>query len=282
MKKYNVGNTQITPLSDGTLIFDRDSFFNDQEDVDWEPYPQYHGKNFYLNLGCLVIQTPTKCILVDTGLGQLDHGSIQPLNHELTQPSGQTLLKELNEMGLDSDDIDIVFITHLHIDHVGTNMTKTPSGWSPTFPSAIYMAPNADWQLFSKMINKKPFSYLKQQVLPLLESSILELFEGERHLSPEVKTIPTPGHTPGHTSLSIESEGEKAIVVGDAIHIPPQLNETEWSPRGDRDKKLSAKTRQQLVRTIEKEHATIIAGHFPAPGMGKIRTVNSRRKFQSF
>ena len=50
MKKYHFGNTEITPLSDGKLLFDRNSFFNDQEDIDWEPYPEYHDKNFYLNL----------------------------------------------------------------------------------------------------------------------------------------------------------------------------------------------------------------------------------------
>ena len=276
MKKYHFGNTEITPLSDGKLLFDRNSFFNDQEDIDWEPYPEYHDKNFYLTLGCLLIKTPTKCILVDTGLGQLDHGAIQPLDHEAIQPLGQTLLKELNNMGLNPNDIDTVLITHLHIDHVGTNMTQTDSGWIPTFPNATYMAPNADWQLFSKMINKKPFYYLKQQVLPLLDLSILELFDGETYLSQEVKTIPTPGHTPGHTSLSIESQGEKAIVVGDAIHIPPQLNEPEWSPRGDRDKKLSAITRQQLIKTIEQESASIVAGHFPSPGVGKIKNINSK------
>ena len=161
-------------------------------------------------------------------------------------------------------------------------MTHTDSGWIPTFPNATYMAPNADWQLFSKMINKKPFYYLKQQVLPLLDLSILELFDGETYLSQDVKTIPTPGHTPGHTSLSIESQGEKAIVVGDAIHIPPQLNEPEWSPRGDRDKKLSAKTRQQLIKTIEQESASIVAGHFPLPGVGKIKNIDSKRIYEAF
>ena len=274
MKKYGVGNTQIIPLSDGRLIFDRDSFFNDQEDSDWEPYPDYHSASFDLNIGCLVIQTTNRCILVDTGLGQLDHGLIQPL--------GQTLLKELHVAGLDPADIDIVFITHLHIDHVGTNMTETDSKWIPTFPNATYMAPAADWKLFSKMIDKKPFSYLKQQILPLLESSLLELFEGQKKLSPEVKTLPTPGHTPGHTSLLIESNREKAIVIGDAIHIPPQLNEPHWSPRVDRNKELSAKTRQQLVRTIEEEKASIVAGHFPAPGIGKFKTINSKRTYLPF
>ena len=273
MKRYRVGKTTIIPLSDGKLIFDRNSFFYDQKDSDWQPYPEYHRASFDMNIGCFVIQTPSRCILVDTGLGQLDHG--------LTQPSGQTLLKELGKVGLDPADIDTVFITHLHIDHVGTNMIRTDLGWVPTFPNATYMVSDVDWQLFGKMIDKKPFTYLKQQILPLFEFSLLELFEGERELSPEVKTIPTPGHTPGHTSLLIESDDEKAIVVGDVIHIPPQLNETHWSPRVDRDKNLSAKTREQLVKTIEEEHASIVAGHFPAPGIGNILTINSKRTYVS-
>ena len=71
-------------------------------------------------------------------------------------------------------------MTHLHLDHVGTNMTKTSEGWKPTFPHAKYMVSKNDWSHFSRMVKRKKFEYLNEQIQPLIDSGTLDLFDGER------------------------------------------------------------------------------------------------------
>ena len=71
-----------------------------------------------------------------------------------------------------------------------------------------------------------------------------------------------------------------AVIVGDAAHIPPQVEQPSWSPAPDRDKKLSAMTRESLMDLIERENALIASGHFPKPGFGEIIKINSRRYYK--
>jgi glyoxylase-like metal-dependent hydrolase (beta-lactamase superfamily II) len=158
-------------------------------------------------------------------------------------------------------------------------MTLTEEGWSPTFPNAKYFVSNKDWKLFSRLLNTKSFKYIKEQVSPLIELGLLNRFEGEISLTDEIRTLQTPGHTPGHNSLLISSNNEKAIITGDAIHIPIQFNHPDWSPSIDRNKSLSVKSRQLIIDYIEKEHALIAAGHFASPGFGNIIKVNSKKTY---
>ena len=272
MNLVKVGNFDVYSVSDGYMVFRRDMFFPELTIEAWSPYPSYSLPDFEMNIGSFVITGAGKTILVDTGLGKLDH--------HIEQPIQQTLLTELETFKLSPNDIDIVFLTHLHLDHVGTNMTNESGGWKQTFPNARYMVGKSDWEMFSRLADKPGFQYIKEQVQPLLSNGSLHLFEGKISLVKGVTTMPTPGHTPGHSSLLIESEGETAVIIGDAAHIPPQVEQSSWSPSPDRDKKLSAKTRSSLMAFIEKENAIIASGHFPKPGFGKIIKINSRRFYQ--
>lgn len=267
-----VGEFNIYSISDGYMIFDKDTFFSELSVESWKPYPSYQAPKFEMNIGSFVIIGADKTILVDTGLGKLDH--------RIEQPVRETLLSELESLAINKNDIDIVFMTHLHLDHVGTNMTEENGLWRKTFPKAQYMANKSDWELFSRMINKPAFKYIEEQIQPLLSSGDLHLFEGEISLTEGVVTFPTPGHTPGHTSLLVESEGHKAVIIGDAAHIPPQVEQPSWSPSPDLDKNLSAHTRSNLMNFIEKQNALIASGHFPKPGFGKIINLGSSRTYE--
>ena len=273
LNSAKVGNFDIYSVSDGYMVFQRDIFFPELTAEAWRRYPSYSSLEFEMNIGSFVITGASKTILVDTGLGKLDH--------HIEQPVQQTLLPELESFKLSPDDIDIVFLTHLHLDHVGTNMTNESGDWKQTFPNAKYMVDKSDWNMFSRLADKPGFQYIKEQVQPLLSNGSLHLFEGEISLVEGVKTMPTPGHTPGHTSLIVESEGETAVIIGDAAHIPPQVEESSWSPNPDRDKKLSAQTRSSLMDFIEKQNALIASGHFPKPGFGRIIEIDSKRSYKA-
>ena len=271
IKDIKVGDTVIYSVSDGDLTFEKNVFFNAQSEEDWKPYSDYHDSKIGMNVGSFIIHTDSRTVLVDTGLGKLDH--------HLEQTARETLIGEIDAAGFQPQNIATVFLTHMHMDHVGTNMTETDHGWVPTFPNARYVVSKADWTLFGSRVNTRPFAYLKEQIQPLIDADVLDLIEGEINITDEITTLPTPGHTPGHTSLLISSAGEKAVIVGDAAHVPPQIEETHWSPAPDRDKDKSSESRSMMMDLIEKEHALVASGHFPSPGFGNIVRVNSRRKF---
>jgi glyoxylase-like metal-dependent hydrolase (beta-lactamase superfamily II) len=97
----------------------------------------------------------------------------------------------MESKGVSPDEVDIVVFTHLHGDHVGWNLT---ADGKPTFPRARYLAPQADWDLFRQNPQSNP---QMQVVVPLEQMGLLELVSGERTITSEVSTYPTPGHTPG-------------------------------------------------------------------------------------
>ena len=105
---------------------------------------------------------------------------------------------------------------------------------------------------------------------PLEALGCLELFDGAHTLSASLTALPTPGHTPGHTSVVISSNGEHGIVFGDAAHVPAQTEETRWSPKADMDPERSTVSRRDLMDRVERDDAMILSGHFPAPGYGRL------------
>ena len=281
-----VGNVEIVALSDGSIRFAPSDFFPTIPEEAWAPYSDdlTPEGDMIMNLGSFLLRSEGKTLLIDTGLG-IDTGHLDTLD------MGK-LLTDMQAKGISRDEVDIVAITHLHIDHVGWNFlydddgTDTQQAGSspaseversgeprPTFANARYWVSNADWRVFTRgALRKRP--YIPAQVLPLEEQGILELFEGEQAITSEITTLPTPGHTPGHTSFLISSQGEHAIITGDAIHARAQAQETHWSPRADSKPDVSAESRHSLLDRIERDNAMLISGHFPA----RLRHARPRRR----
>jgi glyoxylase-like metal-dependent hydrolase (beta-lactamase superfamily II) len=269
-----VGNVEITSLSDGLLTFDSREFYPSVSEEAWEPYRDQMTPEGLLtmNMGSFVLRSEGKTVLVDTGLGKSQPGSAVP---------GGLLLEDFAARSIPVEEIDMVVTTHLHGDHVGWNLTREGDTYRPTFPNARYWVPRADWDLFTRRAGMQVFSHILHQVVPLESLGILELMEGEQQLTSEISALPTPGHTPGHTSVLVSSQGESAIIFGDAAHIPAQVQETDWSPRPDTDPELSRVTRRNLMDRIERDGSLIVAGHFPAPGFGRIVRLKERRYWQA-
>ena len=272
--RVDVGNVQITSLTDGHLAFTPDNFFPSVPSEAWEPYKDYltsDGK-VVLNVGSYLLRSEGKTVLVDTGLGPADRG--------FEGSQGGLLLDDLKSKGIRLDEIDIVLITHLHVDHVGWNFIWDDDVSRPTFPNARYWVPRADWDVYTRRAGMSAFSYIKEQVIPLQDVGALDLIDGEQAITDELTAIPTPGHTPGHTSLLVKSQGETGMLLGDAIHVPAQVQESDWSPRADADPVESSKVRLELIEQAERDGSLFVSGHFPAPGFGRLARQNGRRYWQ--
>ena len=259
--KTRVGNVEIISLSDGTFTPLAANVFARVTKEQWDKYPgavDSEGK-LTTNLGAFALRSEGKTIVIDTGAGA---GGV---------------VRELEAKGVDVDEVAMVAITHLHADHVGWNITK---GGKLSFPNAQYWIPKADWDHFTKADVLSNVGHVKDQVVPLQDLGALNLIEGETDLTGEIRSISTPGHTPGHTSYAITSSGQKGYILGDVVNFPFQVQETAWEIAFDGDHALARKTREAMLATLEGEGAVVGAGHFMPPSFGRIVRGDGRRYWQ--
>jgi glyoxylase-like metal-dependent hydrolase (beta-lactamase superfamily II) len=254
LKSIVVGRVDITALTDIEGAFFRlDQIFPGVMEDQWEPYLQLYPWAFADRetlrgrVGSYVLRSPEGTVLVDTGVGPQAMGA------------GGKLLVELERAGVHPEGVDTVFLTHLHGDHLGWSVK--PDG-EPVFPEARYVTQAAEWEISAP--------YLGRAVASLDDLGVLELLDGEEPVGEELTAIPTPGHSPGHSSLLVSSGGEQALVSGDAIVHPAQATEPTWNVHFDLDKEQAARTREMLLAWLEADGITVAAGHIPGSGFGRV------------
>jgi glyoxylase-like metal-dependent hydrolase (beta-lactamase superfamily II) len=227
--------------------------------------------HFTLNIGAFAVRSDGRLILVDTGIG----------NKNRTEFRNGILPENMLAAGISPDDVDLVLITHLHVDHVGWNTIERDGAWVPFFPRARYVIQRREWEYWTQPEIAARTQYVEDSVLPLQSSGQLDLIEDVTSVTPEITTVPTPGHTPAHVSIAIVSEGERALITGDVAHHPVQLTEWEWGVAFDLDPDQARATRQQLIERVERERELVIGTHFPAPGFGRLVRLSGRRIWQA-
>ena len=284
--RITVGNVEIIGLTDseGDFPFALSALFPSVQASDWEPFRQRYPEVFrgldtwYNHYGCYLVRSEGRTILVDTGVGsRATNPGIAPM---LQEGDGR-LPFELVAHGIRPDDVDTVFFTHLHIDHVGWNLSQYGPDPKAAFPRARYLAHRADWEHFQRPEQQEPFKYWDETLGPLKTLGIIDLLDGERVLTGEVTAIPNPGHTPGHMVLVIASQGEHAVIMGDAAIHPAQITELDWGVIFEWDQGRAAQSRRDLFDKVEADNATLVACHFPTPGFGKLVRAEGRRYWQS-
>ena len=271
--KLTIGNVEITSVTDGLLAFDLCNFFPEIPAENWEPYADHltadHKVQF--NLACFVIRSEGKTIAVDTGLGP---------KVDADTPWGE-LMDNLKANGIQPEDVDMVVLTHLHRDHVGCNLLSKDGKYAPTFPNARYWMSTKDWEAcHDPALVETRFPNAPECVWPLEDLGLIEFMDGEVALTSELTTLPTPGHTPGHMSIMINSGGQRGIILGDVLHNTVQVHETDWVSRADIDPAQTRITRRDLMERLEREGIPVAAVHMPAPGYGKIVRLQDRRIWQ--
>ena len=187
---------------------------------------------------------------------------------------------DLKEKGIGINEIGIVAITHIHPDHVGWNVIEENGKVRLTFPKARYLIPKGDYDHFRQpgILEKAP--HMTSQVLALEPLGAMEVTDGETSLTSEVTLVPTPGHTPGHVSVDIYAQGQRAFILGDVINFPAQAHETHWELIYDTDHKLARSTREAVLERLEKNGSVVGMGHFRPPSFGRLIRSESRRLWQ--
>lgn len=241
-------------------------------------YPNFVTEQDQLRLSihALLVEAPGLRLVVDTCIG-----NDRPRALLGGRALATTFLDSLAEAGWTPESVDAVVCTHLHVDHVGWNTMLKDGKWVPTFPNARYLLGRVEFTHWTAEGDEEQQTILSDSVKPILDAGLAEFVEMDHRLTPEVRLTPTTGHTPGHVSVMIESQGETAVITGDMTHHPCQMAHPEWSPPFDSDPKAAATTRARMFAEWADKPILVIGTHYAAPTAGHVRRDGAAFRFET-
>lgn len=267
--RFKHGSMQGTVISDGILPLGEPSasfLGTDKAEVGKMLTGHFlDPNNVILEQNILVLNTGSKLVLFDTGMGA----------SQMFGPTTGQMMRNLAVAGINPEDIDAIVCTHGHCDHVWGIMN---ADGQRNFPNAQIYISQTDFEFWTdeaKLAMTEP-GYMR----PFVEGAranllpnrdrIIFVKDGEEFL-PGIQAMSAPGHTMGHTIFMITSDGQTMAAIGDTTHHHVLLLERPLMEFAfDTDPKLSAQTRFKVLDMLAAERIPMIAYHFPWPGIGHI------------
>ena len=212
-----------------------------------------------MSIHSLVVETPGRRILVDTCIGNDKQGRSVPTWNGLSTP----YLDLLAAAGYAPETIDTVLCTHLHVDHVGWNTRLVDNRWVPTFAKARYLFGRGEYDYWkAHRDNRFEPAVFDDSIKPVVDAGLVDFIEPASRICEEVSVFLTPGHSPGHLSVSIRSQGKEAVLTGDVAHHPCQMAHLDWASTYDTDPAQSTRTRCEVFAGLAGKPTLVIGGHF--------------------
>ena len=259
-----------------------------QEDVErcrsWMQ-PHYMNADGYLvqSIHTLLLRPVDGAIgptmLVDTGVGNgKDRTGGIPAFHMLETP----WVERLAAAGVQPGDVDFVLCTHLHGDHCGWNTRRQDDRWVPTFPNARYLLVDREWEHWSNVAVDEPATarLIEDSVQPVFDAELVELVPPDHAVSDEVRLVPSHGHSLGHVTVEVHSEGASAALIGDAMHTPLQCALPDLRPALDRDAEPARFGRRAVLERYADTETLVLGAHFPMPP-GRVRRDGDAYRFEA-
>lgn len=210
-----------------------------------------------------LVRTPHHTALIDTCIGC--NKTIAGFKRWANR-TDQTWLDNLRAAGVQPEEIDFVFCTHLHVDHCGWNTQLRDGRWIPTFENAKYVFSKPEFAASEKDAGDT----FRESVLPVMEAGQAVLVDMDHAIDDQLWLQPTPGHTPGHYAVTLASNGSRASMCGDLIHTPIQCLHPEWSPAFDADPQAARQTRRAYLEERCEAGDVMMTAHFPSPSVGHV------------
>ncbi|NGZ86365.1 MBL fold metallo-hydrolase [Duganella aceris] len=261
-----LGDFEVTAISDGTVDLPMDKLLHQPAATtgkelarSWLNVPLETSVTGYL------VNTGGKLVLIDTGAGNL------------FGPTLGKLLANLKASGYQPEQVDEIYITHLHPDHVG----GLAANGKATFPNAVVRAEQHDTDFWLSQANldqapadsKGFFQGAMASVAPYASAQRLQPFNAGVELTPGIRANAGYGHTPGHTTYLVESKGKKLLLIGDLIHVGAvQFDHPEVTIGFDSDSKTAAAARLKTFQAVAKDGTLVGASHLAFPGLGHLRS----------
>jgi glyoxylase-like metal-dependent hydrolase (beta-lactamase superfamily II) len=231
----------------------------------------------------LLVEAPGLRLIVDTCIG-----NDKPRRMTRGYPLSTPFLTTMAELGWSRDSVQAVICTHLHVDHVGWNTMLEGGKLVPTFPRARYLIGRVEHEHWRALEHRHPDVAAEQRavfadsVQPLFDAGLVDLVETDHRLSEAIKLVPTPGHTPGHVSVAIESRGQRALITGDIMHHPCQIGRPAWVTEFDEDPAAATDMRHAMLAELADQPVLVIGTHFSAPTAGHIQREGESYRFAAW
>jgi glyoxylase-like metal-dependent hydrolase (beta-lactamase superfamily II) len=228
------------------------------------------------SIHCFVVRSQGRTIVVDTCVG-----NDKPREVKAWHLRQGRFLEDLAEAGVARERVDTVLCTHLHVDHVGWNTMLRDGKWVPTFPNARYLFARREWEHWSQEPAGPDREVRNDSVRPIIDAGRADLVAMDHRLTSEVFLEPTPGHTPGHVSVRICSQGEEAVITGDLMHHPVQCAEPAWASNFDSDPEAARGTRRAFLARYADRPVLVLGTHFATPTGGRIVRDGEAYRFEA-
>jgi glyoxylase-like metal-dependent hydrolase (beta-lactamase superfamily II) len=300
-----VGEVEILPVLDGVLVSRLPSTkpLPDPQSWLWE----HQGGMFRpdgmkeSSLGGFLVRTGDRLVLVDAGAGPALAGGYTPPVVDVDDPSdtiagffrdrgvpedrmrqlagnlGRIELTQgelpasLAGLGVRPEEVTDLVFTHLHFDHIGWASVDN----APYFPNATIRCaaadldyflggPQEDW--FSAKVFQAPL--VPDRLQPILDR--IETWETDSTLFAGIDVRLTPGHTPGSSVVVVSSGPDRAMLLGDIVHCPLELQDDDFNFLGDHDQVLANRVREAYARELEGSGIAAAAAHFPGLRFGRL------------
>jgi glyoxylase-like metal-dependent hydrolase (beta-lactamase superfamily II) len=261
-----VGDLELASLPDAMgILGELAELYPEASAADWEPYrPLYPelftGSEWRLPVTCFLVRSEERTIVVDAGVGPPGRWDWQP-------ESEGGLPTALAAHGVDPDGVDVVLLTHPHIDHVG---------WlagDELFPRARFVV-HEDALAFA--IDNSRIEWLPARLRDLVARGAVQMIVDGAELARGVSVNAFAGHYPGHVGVMLESGADRAILIGDAAVHPALLDRPHWRYISDHEHESAASTRRSLVAELVDTSTLVGANHYPGSGIGLIERRGDR------
>lgn len=271
--RMTLGEFEVTVLNDGTLDLPMDKLLKQAPEKTSKALAHNFLKSpVETSVNGFLVNTGNKLVLIDTGAGSL------------FGPTLGNLVNSLKAAGYQPEQVDEIYITHLHGDHVGGLGALD----KPAFPNAVVRLDkrDADYFLSQANLEKAPadakgnFQGPMNALHAYAAAGKLQPFDGDTQLVPGVRASSSYGHTPGHTSYVVESKGEKLVLIGDLMHSAAvQFPDPSVTVQFDSDSKAAMPQRQAAFAAAAKGGYWMGAAHLPFPGIGHLRASGKGYQF---
>ncbi len=261
--RFTIGDAKITIVSDGNFFLPGTAAGINADRAEVEAFMIRHfleTERIFSHTNHVVIELGDAVVLVDVGSG-----------NRVSTTAGK-MLGNLEAAGIDYDSITHVMLTHAHPDHIWGIRDDFDEA---IFPDAQYFISEAEhnWWLTPGRIDTidETQQNLVVGAVNSLNADLLQLnlVQGDTEIAPGITMISTPGHTPGHMSLHLESDGQELIVTGDVTRNAYfDFERPEWYGSPDMDGDMSVATRKRLLDWASNDRITLVGYHFPFPGVG--------------
>jgi glyoxylase-like metal-dependent hydrolase (beta-lactamase superfamily II) len=270
---WTIGDVTITRIPEILADLPPTGLLPDATPEAVEPYREWLEPHFLrsdgqipLSIHGLLVDTGGLRILVDTCVGP----HTVP-GYEAISEGAEDFLAGLADAGCAPDAVDVVLCTHMHFDHVGWNTIRDGDRFVPTFPNARYLFAREEWEHWSSAEELGAFgTTFDAAVRPIVAAGLADLVGPDHQFCESVRLVPTRGHTPGHVSVHITSQGERAFITGDMTHHPVQWAQPDWQMLSDSDSAVATATRKRVADSLLDTSVLVIGTHYAAPCAGHL------------